>query len=91
MTGPLRPESAATDPRAVVMMAITNTPTTVNCDTCGMHMTTEGSPESPADQPFGVATDVTGATTDLADGADLLTHYANLVCTKETCPHRTPT
>lgn len=90
MTRSLRPESAATDPRAVVMMVISNTPTAVNCDTCGMHMSTEGSPESPADQPFGVATDVTGATADLADGADLLTHYADMVCVRADCPHRTP-
>lgn len=91
MTRLLRPESAATDPRAVVMMVITNTPAAVNCDICGMHMSTEGSPESPAAQPFGVATDVTGVTTDLADDTELLTHYADMVCTQETCPHRTPT
>lgn len=90
MTGPLRPESAATDPRPMVMMMITDVPAAVNCDTCGMHMTTEGSPESTSEQPFGVAVDSTGAVTDLVDGADLLTHYADMVCVRVDCPHRTP-
>lgn len=73
----------------MVIMAITSTPATVDCDTCGMHTSTEGNPGAPPGQAFGLAVDADGISTDLTDAAAFLTHYGDLICVREDCPHRT--
>jgi hypothetical protein len=82
--------NAAPEPRRpTVAMSITGSPSAIDCTTCGMHMSTEGSPDATPGQPFGMAVDSTGAVTALDNSADLLTQYANTVCTQGACPHRT--
>jgi hypothetical protein len=74
----------------MVVMTLTDVAAAVDCATCGMHMSTDGTAPPAPDQPFGAAVDDTGTVTELADSTDLLTHYADLICVREDCPHRTP-
>jgi hypothetical protein len=74
----------------MVVMTLTDAAASVDCGTCGMHMSTDGTAPPAPDQPFGTAVDASGTVTDLADSADLLMHYADLICVREDCPNRSP-
>jgi hypothetical protein len=74
--------------KPVVIMALTDVAKSVDCGTCNMHMSTEGSAAAAPNQPFGMAVDANGVATNVANATDLLTQYANLICTRSNCPHK---